>query len=67
MRPRLRAARRVAGVTVLVQPAIQGSLLVVKLGGLDVAAGAANSCTFPFVCANGEKFVRTINFNKVDN
>ena len=55
------------GVTVIEQPVIQGTMLAVKLGGMATGAGAVNSCTLPFLCANGEKYFRTINFNKVDN
>lgn len=58
----------VAGVTVLEGPEIQGSKIVVKLGGLDTAtSGAVNYCTFRVVCANSEQFDRTIYFNRVDN
>lgn len=52
----------VAGVTVLEQPVIQGALIPIKLGGLDLTAGAANYCTFRVTCANGEQFDRTIWF-----
>ncbi|QYG01871.1 sialate O-acetylesterase [Massilia sp. NP310] len=55
------------GVTVLEQPVAQGALILVKLGGLDVSADPLNHCTLPFLCANGEKFFRTIHFNRVDN
>jgi hypothetical protein len=56
-----------AGVTVLEQPVAQGALIMVKLGGMDVSADPLNHCTLPFICANGEKFFRTIQFNRVDN
>lgn len=52
----------VAGVTVLEQPVIQGALIPIKLGGLDLTTGAANYCTFRVTCANGEQFDRTIWF-----
>lgn len=57
----------VAGVTVLEGPQIQGSRIVVKLGGLDTAPNAVNYCTFRVTCANSEQFDRTIYFNRVDN
>lgn len=57
----------VAGVVVIEAPSIQGSKIVVKLGGLDTAPGASNSCTFRVTCANSEQFDRTIYFNRVDN
>lgn len=52
----------VAGVTVLEQPVIQGMLIPIKLGGLDLTAGAANYCTFRVTLANGEQLDRTIWF-----
>jgi hypothetical protein len=55
------------GVQVLEQPVAQGALIMVKLGGMDVSADPLNHCTLPFLCANGEKFFRTIHFNRVDN
>jgi len=55
------------GVTVIEEPVAQGSLLMVKLGGMDVSADPLNHCTLPFLCANGEKFFRAIHFNRVDN
>ena len=57
----------VAGVVVLEPAAIQGSLIAVKLGGLDIAANAENFCTFRVTCANTEKFDRTIHFKRVEN
>lgn len=57
----------VAGVTVVEGPEIQGSKIVVKLGGLDTAPNAVNYCTFRVTCANSEQFDRTIYFNRVDN
>lgn len=56
-----------AGVTVLEQPVAQGALIMVKLGGMDASADPLNHCTLPFLCANGEKFFRTIHFDRVDN
>lgn len=52
----------VAGVTVLEQPDIQGTLIPIKLSGLDMTSGAVNYCTFRVTCANGEQFDRTIWF-----
>ncbi|WP_292041456.1 hypothetical protein [Massilia sp. UBA6681] len=57
----------VAGVSIIEGPEIQGSLIVVKLGGLDTAPDAVNYCTFRVICANTEQFDRTIYFNRVDN
>jgi hypothetical protein len=57
----------VSGVTVLEGPTIQGSKIIVKLGGLDVSANAVNSCTFRVTCSNTEQFDRTIYFKRVDN
>lgn len=56
-----------AGVSVLEQPVAQGTLIMVKLGGMDVSDDPLNHCTLPFLCVNGEKFFRTIHFNRVDN
>lgn len=55
------------GVGALVQPVMQGDLMVVKLGGMDTAPNAANACTLGVLCANGERFFRTIQFNKVEH
>jgi len=55
------------GVTVLEEPVSQGALIAVKLGGMDTSADPLNYCTLPFLCANGEKFFRTIHFKRVDN
>ncbi|QJE03050.1 hypothetical protein HH212_26195 [Massilia forsythiae] len=57
----------VAGVAVLEGPTIQGTKIVVKLGGFDTAPNASNFCTFRVTCANSEQFDRTIYFNRVDN
>lgn len=57
----------VTGVTILEAAEVQGSLMVVKLGGLDTSPNASNSCTFRVTCANGEQFDRTIYFKAVDN
>ena len=62
----LRAEAIVSGVTVLEQPVIQGSLIPVKLGGLNTANGALNYCTFRIALANGEQIDRTLWFSKVD-
>ena len=55
------------GVVELVKPQVQGSLIVVKLGGLDVSADPLNYCQLRIDCANGERFYRTIHFTRVDN
>jgi hypothetical protein len=57
----------VGGVTVLEGPAIQGSLVVVKLEGMDVSDGAENFWTARVTCANTERFDRTTWLNRVDN
>jgi len=57
----------VSGVTILEPASLQGNLIVIKLGGLDVAANAKNFCTFRVTCANTEKFDRTIWFKGVEN
>jgi hypothetical protein len=54
----------VAGVTVMEEPVIQGTLIPVKLGGFNAAIGAVNFCTFRITCANGERFDRTICFKQ---
>lgn len=60
--PAVSVAPVVAGITVLEQPVIQGALIPIKLGGLDLTSGAVNYCTFRVNCANGEQFDRTIWF-----
>lgn len=50
------------GVTAITPPTFQGSLLVVKLGGFNIASD--NYVTFRVVCANGERFDRTIIFER---
>jgi hypothetical protein len=57
----------VGGVTVLEGPEIQGSLVVVKLEGMDVSDGAENFWTARVTCANTERFDRTTWLNRVDN
>jgi hypothetical protein len=57
----------VAGVTVAVQPYIQGTDVIVKLGGLDIANNAANFCTIRLTCANGEQIDRTMWFVREDH
>lgn len=57
----------VKGVEILIQPQIQGNFVVIKLSGLDVAPGAENLWTARVTCANGERFDRTMYFNRVDN
>jgi len=55
------------GVTVLVAAAIQGPLILVKLGGMDTLPAGVNYCDLRIDCANSERFYRTIQFNRVDN
>jgi hypothetical protein len=57
----------VAGVSILEAATVNGSVMIVKLGGLDVSTNPVNYCTFRITCANGEVFDRTIWFIKVDN
>lgn len=57
----------VSGVTVLQAATFQGSVITVKLGGLDVSAGGQNFCTFRVTCVNGEQFDRTIWFARDDH
>jgi len=55
------------GVVELVPAVIQGSLILVKLGGMDTLPAGVNYCDLRIDCANSERFYRTIQFNKVDN
>ena len=55
------------GVVELVPAVIQGSLLLVKLGGMDTLPAGVNYCDFRIDCANGERFYRSMQFNRVDN
>jgi chitodextrinase len=55
------------GVVELVPAVIQGPLILVKLGGMDTLPAGANYCDFRIDCANGERFYRSIQFNRVDN
>ena len=55
------------GVEVLVPAVIQGPLILVKLGGMDTLPSGVNYCDLRIDCANGERFYRTIQFNRVDN
>jgi hypothetical protein len=57
----------VGGVTKLEGPSVQGSLIVVKLKGMDVSDGADNFWTARVTCANTERFDRTTWLNRVDN
>lgn len=57
----------IVGVTLIEGPSVQGSQIVVKLGGLDTSPNAINSCTFRITCVNTEQFDRTIYFNRMDN
>lgn len=57
----------VAGVTVAVAPVVSGTDVIVKLGGLDLTAGAANFCTIRLTCANGEQIDRTMWFVREDH
>lgn len=57
------------GVTVLEKGAPQGDrggLLPVKLEGMG-ADGTESSCTFRVTCANGERFDKTMYFDRVSN
>ncbi|MGZ8339139.1 MAG: fibronectin type III domain-containing protein [Telluria sp.] len=55
------------GVEVLVQPVIQGSDVVIKLGGLGMGQNAENFCTIRIDCANGEQIDRTMHFVREDH
>lgn len=57
------------GVTLMEKGAPQGNLsglLPVKLEGMG-ALNTESFCTFRVTCANGERFDRTIYFNRVSN
>jgi len=56
-----------AGVSALSTPAIQGTQVVIKFGGLATGAGAANSCGLAVTFANGEKIYRSIYFTREDH
>jgi lysophospholipase L1-like esterase len=55
------------GVVELVPAAIQGPLILVKLGSMDTLPAGVNYCDLRIDCANSERFYRTIQFNRVDN
>jgi len=55
------------GVVELVPAVIQGPLILVKLGGMDTLPAGVNYCDFRIDCANGERFYRSMQFNRVDN
>lgn len=55
------------GVVELVPAAIQGPLILVKLGGMDTLPAGVNYCDLRIDCANSERFYRTIQFNRMDN
>ena len=55
------------GVEELVPAVIQGTLILVKLGGMDTLPAGVNYCDLRIDCANSERFYRTIQFNRVDN
>jgi hypothetical protein len=55
------------GVVELVPAVIQGSLILVKLGGMDTLPAGVNYCDLRIDCANSERLYRTIQFNRVDN
>ena len=57
----------VAGVTVATAPVVQGTDVVVKLSGLDLALNASNFCTIRLTCANGEQIDRTMWFVREDH
>lgn len=63
----LTVATIVSGVTVSSAAVIIGSILKVKLIGLDVTASPVNFCTFRVTCANTEVFDRTIFFVREDH
>jgi hypothetical protein len=56
-----------AGVTVVNPPVVQGTDVVVKLGGLDMVNNAQNFCTIRLTCANTEKIDRTMWFVREDH
>jgi hypothetical protein len=57
----------VAGVTVLEDAVVQGSLMVAKVT-IDIEANvAAPVCTFRVTCANTERFDRTVWFKLEDH
>lgn len=59
----------VTGVTVLETPAIAGTFIVAKLGGLNTSEDAEpddNCCTFRFYISTGERFDRSIYFTRKD-
>lgn len=53
------------GVTAITPPTLQGSVVVVKVGGFNIASD--NYVTFRVVCANGERFDRTIIFERAND
>jgi hypothetical protein len=55
------------GVVELVPAVLQGPLILVKLGGMDTLPAGVNYCDFRIDCANGERFYRSMQFNRVDN
>ena len=55
------------GVVELIKPQMQGSLALIKVGGMDTSADPLNYCRLRFDCASGEVFHRTIHFTQVDN
>jgi hypothetical protein len=55
----------VDGVTLLEGPTPSGSLITVKIGGIDTTIGAQNFCTLRVTTASGEQFDRTMKFNPV--
>jgi hypothetical protein len=55
----------VGGVTLLEGPTPSGSLITVKIGGIDTTIGAQNFCTLRVTTASGEQFDRTMKFNPV--
>jgi hypothetical protein len=57
----------VAGVTVVLPPVIEGTVVTIKLAGLDLAAGAANFCVIRITCANGEQIDGTMWFVREDH
>lgn len=54
----------VAGVTKLSSLSVQGVVMPALIGGFDIATGVSNFATFRVTCANGERFDKTIRFER---
>lgn len=59
----LTVSARARGVLQLGQPQIEGSCVVLRVGGFDNLDGATNSCTFDFTTAT-RSATRTVYFTK---